>query len=229
MRILLVDDDAALAAMLVEYLAAESFTVESLADGEQAVRGALSGRYAAVILDVMMPGMSGIEILRQIRQSSRVPVIMLTAKGDDVDRVVGLELGADDYISKPFYSRELLARLKAVLRRTTSTEVHQPPAETVAIGDLVLRLSRREAVWRDRTLELTATEFKLLELLVRASGELVTKDALSEKALGRRRQPYDRSVDVHIGKVRQKLLATTSAAVRIETIRGLGYYIETAP
>ena len=230
MRILVVDDDTAISTMLTEYLAVEGFEVDSLSNGRDGALAALSGRYAAVILDIMMPGVSGIEVLRQIRQSSQVPVIMLTAKGDDVDRVVGLEMGADDYVSKPFYSRELLARLKAVLRRTANEDMsHTAPAsQAVVVSDLVLVPSRRSAVWREAPLVLTATEFNLLELLVAAGGDLVTKDTLSEKALGRRRESYDRSVDVHIGNLRQKLTTVTSGCIEIRTIRGVGYALETS-
>jgi DNA-binding response OmpR family regulator len=228
LRILVVDDDAALSSMLTEYLSVEGFEVDAVANGRDGAQAALSGRYAAVVLDIMMPGMSGTEVLRQIRQTSQVPVIMLTAKGDDVDRVVGLEMGADDYVSKPFYSRELLARLKAVLRRSAGGEGGGAP-ETLAAGELVLAPARRSAAWRDRPVELTATEFNLLELLVRAGGDLVSKDELSQKALGRRRESYDRSVDVHIGNLRQKLASVTAGRIEIRTVRGLGYLLGTLP
>ena len=222
LRILLVDDDTALSAMLTEYLSGEGFEVDAVAHSRDAVPAALSGRYAAVVLDIMLPGVSGLEVLRQIRQTSRVPVIMLTAKGDDVDRVVGLEMGADDYVSKPFFSRELLARLKAVLRRTTPEETGRA-GRSLATGELVLVPARRTATWKDVPLVLTATEYNLLELLVAAAGDLVTKDALSEKALGRRRESYDRSVDVHITHLRQKLTAATAGQIEINTVRGAGY------
>jgi two-component system OmpR family response regulator len=222
LRILLVDDDTALSAMLTEYLSGEGFEVDAVAHSRDAAPAALSGRYAAVVLDIMLPGVSGLEVLREIRQTSRVPVIMLTAKGDDVDRVVGLEMGADDYISKPFYSRELLARLKAVLRRTTSDETGRA-GRSLAIGELVLVPARRTATWKDVPLVLTATEYNLLELLVTAAGDLVKKDELSEKALGRRRESYDRSVDVHITHLRQKLTAATAGQIEINTVWGVGY------
>ena len=227
LRILVIDDDTALGSMLTEYLAVEGFEVDALSNGHDGAKAALSGHYAAIVLDIMMPGISGIEVLRQIRQASQIPVIMLTAKGDDVDRVVGLEMGADDYVSKPFYSRELLARLRAVLRRTSPIETATAP-DTVTIGDLVLAPARRSAAWRTTPLELTASEFNLLELLVRASGALVEKDTLYKEALGRRRESYDRSVDIHIGNLRQKLSLATSGAVEIRTVRGLGYALETS-
>jgi two-component system OmpR family response regulator len=222
LRVLIVDDDAALAAMLTEHLAPEGFELKAVQQGREGVTSALSGQYDAVLLDIMLPGISGTEVLRQIRRQSQVPVIMLTAKGDDVDRVVGLEMGADDYISKPFYARELVARLKAVLRRTTQRDP-LVARRALSFGDLVVTPSSRQAVWRGLALDLTATEFNLLELLLQSHGELVTKDSLTEKALGRRRTSYDRSVDVHIGNLRRKLNAATAGQVEIHTVRGLGY------
>ena len=222
MKVLIIDDDAALSAMLTEFLSSEGFEVEAVQQGRAGVTAALSGRYAAVLLDIMLPGMSGTEVLRQIRQQSQAPVIMLTAKGDDIDRVVGLEMGADDYISKPFNPRELLARIKAVLRRTTANQ-SAPARETVSFGDLALTPATRQVTWRGEGMDLTVTEFNLLELLLRSAGELVTKDTLTEKALGRRRTSYDRSVDVHIGNLRRKLTAATSGKVEIHTVRSLGY------
>jgi len=222
LRVLIIDDDAELGAMLTEFLAAEDFEVQAVQQGKAGASAALSGQYAAVLLDIMLPGMSGIEVLRQIRQRSQVPVLMLTAKGDDIDRVVGLEMGADDYISKPFNPRELLARLKAVLRRTAAKQP-VPPRETVSFSELALTPATRQVTWRGETMDLTATEFNLLELLLRSAGELVTKDMLTEKALGRRRTSYDRSVDVHIGNLRRKLSAASSGQVEINTVRGLGY------
>ncbi len=228
MRVLIVDDDAALAVMLTEHLAPEGFELEAVQQGREGIAAALSGQYDAVLLDVMLPGISGTEVLRQIRQESQLPVIMLTAKGDDVDRVVGLEMGADDYISKPFYARELVARLKAVLRRTAPRE----PAvarKALSFGALLVTPASRQVLWRGVALDLTATEFNLLELLLQSPGELVTKDVLTEKALGRRRTSYDRSVDVHIGNLRRKLTAACAGAVEIHTVRGLGYTLGPAP
>jgi two-component system OmpR family response regulator len=224
LRVLIIDDDTALGAMLTEFLAPEGFQVDAMQQGQEGAAAALSGQYAAVLLDIMLPGTSGIEVLRQIRHQSQVPVIMLTAKGDDIDRVVGLEMGADDYVSKPFFPRELLARLKAVLRRTAMAQ-SSPPRETVSFGDLTLTPASRQATWRGIAMDLTATEFNLLERLLRSAGELVTKDTLTEKALGRRRTSYDRSVDIHIGNLRRKVTAATSGKVEIHTLRGLGYSI----
>jgi two-component system OmpR family response regulator len=225
LRILLVDDDTALSAMLTEYLGGEGFEVHALTNGNDALAAVQSGRYEAVILDVMMPEISGTEVLRQLRQRSQIPILMLTAKGDDIDRIVGLEMGADDYISKPFLTRELLARLKAVLRRSAAGGATARP-ESIELGELVLIPNRRSVTWRGQPLVLTASEFRLLELLARANGTLVTKTTLSEQALGRRHESYDRSVDVHIGRLRQKLSELTAGQVEIRTIRGAGYALE---
>lgn len=229
MKVLLIDDDAELGAMLSEYLAAEGFEASLVRNGEDGVSAALSGRHDLVILDVMLPRLSGVEVLRRIRQSDgALPVIMLTAKGDDVDRVVGLEMGADDYVPKPVYPRELVARLRAVLRRTSAKPARAPDA-TLTVGRLSLDRSRRSVAWNEAPVELTATEFNLLDALMRAPGEVATKDALSEQALGRAREPYDRSVDVHISNLRQKLHAAAGDDIQIETVRAIGYALRGRP
>lgn len=220
MHILLIDDDAELAAMLTEYLGAEGFAATVALNGEAGLEAALSGHYDAVVLDVMMPRLGGIEVLRRLREKSRVPVIMLTAKGDNIERVIGLEMGADDYIPKPCYPRELVARLRAVLRRTGGAG---PADDTLRLDALGLSPGRHEATWEGRALDLTASEFALLEILLAAGERVSTKDELSEKALGRKRQPYDRSVDVHMSNLRQKLAAAAGEALHIETVRGIGY------
>ncbi|MCW0181836.1 MAG: response regulator transcription factor [Zavarzinia sp.] len=220
MHILLIDDDAELAAMLTEYLGAEGFAATVALNGEAGLEAALAGHYDAVVLDVMMPRLGGIEVLRRLREKSRVPVIMLTAKGDDIERVIGLEMGADDYIPKPCYPRELVARLRAVLRRTGGTA---PADDTLRLDALSLSPGRHEAAWKGQPLDLTASEFALLEMLLAAGERVSTKDELSEKALGRKRQPYDRSVDVHMSNLRQKLAAAAGDALHIDTVRGIGY------
>lgn len=216
--ILLIDDDAELSRMLGEYLADEGFAVTSAGNGEEGADLALSGHFAAVILDIMLPRINGIEVLRRIRQRSQVPVIMLTAKGDDVDRVVGLELGADDYIAKPYYPRELVARLRAVLRRLGGKT-----SGALVQSGLSLDPARRETLWKGAAIELTATEFTLLEVLLRAGDAVTTKEELSLTALGRERQRYDRSIDVHASNLRQKLARISAGAVEIETVRSVGY------
>jgi len=223
-EILLIDDDAELSEMLDEFLAGEGFAVTSVMNGEEGVELALSGRFAAVILDIMLPRINGIEVLRRVRANSELPIIMLTARGDDIDRVVGLELGADDYIAKPYYPRELVARLRAVLRRTDSPQRDRP----VSLAKLKLDAARRETSWDGQPIDLTVTEFNLLEALMRSGDTVATKDALSLTALGRARQPYDRSIDVHISNLRLKLHAATAARLTIETVRGVGYRIQVA-
>ncbi len=220
-RILLVDDDAELGEMLAEYMDREGFETSLAYNGEDGVTAALSGEHDVVVLDVMLPRLNGIEVLRRIRQTSAIPVIMLTAKGDHVDRIVGLEMGADDYMPKPCYPRELVARLRAVLRRSEGGG--QSHGQALALGGLRLAPDQRRVSWRDNDLDLTATEFNLLEALMREPGRVLTKDELSQRALGRPREPYDRSVDVHVSNLRQKLAAAAGQTVEIETVRGVGY------
>ncbi|PXY94589.1 response regulator transcription factor [Frischella perrara] len=226
MNILLIDDDVELSQMLSEYLTNESFKVKVVHQGQEGINEALTGEYKAIILDIMLPDLNGIDVLKNIRQSLNTPVIMLTAKGDNIDRVLGLELGADDYIPKPCYPRELLARLRAVLRRMDDK---QPYAELddkkYQFHDLTLDIPQRLCMWKNITIELTSTEFNLLALLVKNNDRVVTKEELSEEGLGRARELYDRSVDVHISNIRQKLHQLTRDAITIETIRAVGYRI----
>ncbi|MFB6327750.1 response regulator transcription factor [Pantoea deleyi] len=225
MKILLVDDDVELGTMLSQYLIAEGFDAQQVLTGSAGIEGALSGAFTALILDIMLPDMSGIDVLRQVRQKSRIPVIMLTAKGDNIDRVIGLEMGADDYMPKPCYPRELVARLRAVLRRF---EEQPPPPESkepLRWGELSLNPATRISEWQGKPFDLTASEFNLLDLLLRAPDRVVSKDELSEKGLGRPREAYDRSVDVHISNIRQKLSALTADSITIETVRSIGYRI----
>jgi len=226
-RILLVDDDAELSAMLGEYLAAEGFETDSVLNGESGVESALSGEYAAVVLDVMLPRLSGVEALRRIREKSRIPIIMLTAKGDNIDRVVGLEMGADDYMPKPCYPRELVARLRAVLRRTGDAGARPSASgEWLSVGQLKISPGLRQVTYADLSVELTVSEFNLLEALIRAGDRVVSKDELSTRALGRPREAYDRSVDVHVSNLRQKLESVAGNAVEILTARGVGYRLK---
>jgi len=221
--ILLIDDDVALSGMLKEYLEREEFTVTIAHDGHTGVQLALSGNYNIVILDVMMPQLNGIEALRRIRAQSRIPVLMLTAKGDDVDRIVGLELGADDYVPKPCTPRELAARLRAILRRVHTPNL--PEDASLSAGALIIWPEKRKALWNDAPIALTSTEFNLLEVLVRNVGHIVTKKDLSETGLGRPLTPYDRSLDVHLSSIRQKLRTAGATHVSIETVRGIGYQL----
>src|ERR1700744_5424750 len=223
-KILLVDDDAALTGMLTEFLGVEGFEASAAFNGADGIRAAREKRLDAVILDVMMPDLSGLDVLRQIRTFSSVPVIMLTAKGAEDDRVAGLEVGADDYISKPYYARELLARLKAVLRRQRGS---QPPQYFLA-GKLRLIPSKREVSFDGQTFELTTCEFDQLEALLRSRDTVATKDDLSLSVLGRRREPYDRSIDVHVSNLRKKLSVISGKTIEVETVRAVGYRLKVA-
>src|SRR3954467_8434956 len=217
-NVLLADDDVELSATLKEYFEREGFSVSAVQDGEAAARAALAGNHQIVVLDVMMPRGDGIEALRRIRAPSRVPVVMLTARGDDIDRIVGLELGADDYVPKPCTPRELVARLRAILRRA------QPGASggPLEIGALKLWPEKRRAEWHARELVLTSIEFNVLEVLMKNAGRVVSKQEISEQALGRPLARFDRSIDVHLSAIRQKL---GDGARLIRTVRGLGYHL----
>jgi len=223
-KVLLIDDDAALTGMLTEFLRGEGFETAAAFNGTEGAAAALDPTLDAVILDVMMPDISGIETLQRIRSTSTVPVIMLTAKGAEDDRVAGLEGGADDYIAKPYYARELLARLKAVLRRQRGS---QPPQYFLA-GKLRLTPSKREVSFDGQTFELTTCEFDLLEALLRSRDTVATKDDLSLSVLGRRREPYDRSIDVHVSNLRKKLNVISDKTIEVETVRAIGYRLKVA-
>jgi two-component system response regulator CpxR len=226
-RLLVIDDDTELCELVTEYLKPEGFEVESVYDGEQGVERALTGTYALIVLDVMLPGLNGFEVLRRIRAQSYTPVLMLTARGEAVDRIVGLEIGADDYLPKPFDPRELVARIHAVLRRTQ----HQYPASAgtvpgvprLIVGDVELDPGARTVRCGGQWVDLTGVEFNLLETLLRAAGRLVEREELSKTVLGRRLMPYDRSVDMHVNNLRKKLGRMYGEHERIKTVRGLGY------
>lgn len=221
-RILIVDDDVELACMLQDYLNQDGFSASVVHDGEQGAAEALSGAYALVVLDVMMPGIGGIEALRRIRAGSEVPVLMLTAKGDDMDRILGLELGADDYVPKPCLPRELAARLRAILRRTRQGGESGSP---IIVGALSVYPEQRRAEWSGGLVELTSTEFNLLEILARHAGRPVAKNDLSEQALGRPLARYDRSIDVHLSSIRHKLGTLADGRSCIQTVYRQGYQL----
>lgn len=226
-KVLLVDDDVELIEMLRDYLQRDGFAVDALYDGSGAVAAALSGDYAIAVLDVMMPGMGGIEVLRQIRARSVMPVLMLTALGDDAERIDGLELGADDYVPKPCTPRELAARIRAILRRTAGAGTSEPDAAPTAIcvGDLMLWPEQRRAAWAEQPLDLTCTEFNLLEVLARNAGRAVSKDELSQQGLGRPLTRFDRSIDVHVSSIRHKLAPLADGRSRIQTVFRKGYQL----
>src|ERR1700692_1051263 len=217
-RILLIDDDSDLVSLLSEYLGRDGFSVTTACDGVLGTAEALSGCYAIVVLDVMMPQLNGLDVLRNIRRESNVPVLMLTARGDDADRITGLELGADDYVTKPCTPRELVARLRAILRRTTPGAAPGRPAGPLTSGALTMWLEQRRAEWMGDPLELTSTEFNLLELLLRHAGRPVSKADLSEHALGRPIARHDRSVDVHVSSVRRKLGSPADCGSRLSFV-----------
>ena len=218
MHILLVDDDAELASLLSEFLRREGFTVEAAHEGNRGLEKALQPGIDLVVLDVMLPGIDGFEILKRLRQRSKVPVLMLTARGEDVDRIVGLELGADDYLAKPFNPRELAARIRAILRRyerdTPST------GNRIESNGIVLDPGTREVTAGGRKIELTTFEFDILEMLMRSAGRVLSRDALMENFYNRKATPFDRSIDMHISHLRKKLENGESL---IKTIRGVGY------
>ena len=223
-NILLVDDDAELCDLLIEFLGTEGFNVDSVYDGETGISKALSGSYDLVLLDVTLPKRNGFDVLKKIRKESNIPILMLTARGDDVDRVIGLEFGADDYLPKPYNDRELVARIKAILRRGTMAEPKENTAKMLKLNDVSLNLSNREAAIDGQPVELTATEFQVLRSLIEKAGELISRDDLTQIALNRRLTPYDRAIDMHVSNVRKKIGARKDGQPRIKTVRGAGYF-----
>ena len=218
MHILLVDDDAELASLLSEFLRREGFTVEAAHEGNRGLEKALQPAIDLVVLDVMLPGIDGFEILKRLRQKSKVPVLMLTARGEDVDRIIGLELGADDYLAKPFNPRELAARIRAILRRY---EPRAPVAGSrIETNGIVLDPGTREVTAGGKRIELTTFEFDILEMLMRSAGRVLSRDALMENFYNRKATPFDRSIDMHISHLRKKL---ENGDDLIKTIRGVGY------
>lgn len=222
-HILIVDDDRELIGLVRQYLEMEGFVVAAAHDFASGLNEALSGRHELIILDVMLPGGSGFELLKRIRSDSNLPVLLLTARGDSVDRVVGLQIGADDYIPKPFEPREVVARIQAVLRRTRPAMESAAVEDWISAGDLALSHRTRTVILAGECLELTTTEFDLLEVLVRNAGTVVTRDQLSHATWGREAAPFDRSVDVHLSRLRKKVGKRPDSQDRIKTVRGAGY------
>jgi DNA-binding response OmpR family regulator len=220
--VLLIDDDAELSKLLEEYLQSEQLHLDSAHDGPSGLQKAISNQYSVVILDVMLPGMSGLDVLKQLRQKSTVPVLMLTARGSELDRILGLELGADDYLPKPFNPRELVARLRAILRRTASVGSGSP-AQPVHVADVELHPESRSISCSGKPVTLTGAEFDLLYTFLRNPGKIISREDLTQAALGRPMSPMDRSIDVHVSNLRRKLGPYNGDQERIKAIRGSGY------
>jgi len=228
-RVLLVDDDRELCQMLSEYLSAEHFEVKSVHDGGDALAELEANDFEILILDVMLPSVSGFDVLRKLGATHDTPILMLTARGDDVDRIVGLELGADDYLSKPFNPRELVARVRAILRRASNRPVRSGAADEIIVGPIVLNTGMHQVRVADRAIALTGAEFRVLEILMRSAGQVISRDSMTEQALGRKLVPYDRSIDTHISNLRRKLELETGKNPEIKNVRGSGYTLTCAP
>ncbi len=223
-RILIIDDDEELCELVSEYLTVEGFQIEAVHDGENGLRKALRDEQDLVILDVMLPKKNGFDVLRELRRTSKIPVLMLTARGEDNERIVGLEAGADDYLPKPFNPRELIARLRAILRRAEITdETKQIEDDKIQVDDVEVKISARSAIKNGEDLGLTSVEFELLAMLLKNAGTVVKKEDLSEQVLERKLSPYDRSLDMHVSNLRKKLDARGSQEERIKTVRSAGY------
>jgi two-component system response regulator CpxR len=224
-HILLIDDDAELCALLEEFLKREGFTVNCEHEGNRGLERASQPGIDLVVLDVMLPGLDGFEILRRLRTHSKVPVIMLTARGEDVDRIIGLEIGADDYLAKPFNPRELAARIRAILRRYEARPL-APPSSRIEVNGIVLDPANREVYSNGKAVDLTTFEFDILEMLMRSAGRVLSRDALMENFYNRKATPFDRSIDMHISHLRKKL---ERGEYIIKTIRGVGYQLARTP
>jgi two-component system response regulator CpxR len=223
-HILVIDDDRELCELLREFLQPEGFTVETANEPHSGLEAALSGRHSLVILDVMLPGMTGFELLRHLRTRSQVPVLMLTARGEDVDRIIGLEMGADDYLPKPFNPRELAARIHAIGRRSRPGGSPEAGTDTILeVDDLVLEPGTRSVRQRGRSVKLTAVEFSLLHALLKNAGTVMSREELTRSALNRELEFFDRSIDVHVSSLRKKLGHEIDGRERIKTIRSVGY------
>jgi DNA-binding response OmpR family regulator len=224
-KILLIDDDEKLTSLLRDYLEADGFSIRVEGDGARGILAALSGDFELVVLDVMMPQTNGLDVLRSIRQQSTLPVLMLTARGDDVDRITGLELGADDYVPKPSTPRELVARIRAILRRTRANPAAEGAPRPLVSASVTMWPEQRRAERLGQPLKLTSTEFSLLEVLIRNSGRPVSKNELSERALGRPLSRHDRNIDVHVSSIRRKLGTLEDGRSLIESVHRLGYQL----
>tara|TARA_R110002049_G_scaffold9778_14_gene49001 strand:- start:829 stop:1518 length:690 start_codon:yes stop_codon:yes gene_type:complete len=221
-NILIIDDDQELGEMLSEFLSDDHLSVSVRLSGEDGLQALRENKYDLAILDIMLPGMNGLDVLKEVRRNNDIPVIMLTARGDDIDRILGLEFGADDYLSKPFNPRELLARIKAIMRRTGSEERR---GGKVSVGNLEIDTRSRRVSADGKPLRLTGTEFELLRCLAETPGKVIPKEQLSQQVLGRKHMPYDRSIDTHISNVRGKLADAGISQPSIQSQRGVGYLL----
>jgi DNA-binding response OmpR family regulator len=222
-RVLLVDDDRELCQMLTEYLNAEHFDVTSVHDGGDALEKLRAADFEILILDVMLPSVGGFDVLRKLGASYQTPILMLTARGDDIDRIVGLELGADDYLSKPFNPRELVARIRAILRRASNRSGRGNAPDELIFGPITLHTGTHLVHVAERLVPLTGAEFRVLELLMRSAGQVISREAMTEQALGRKLVAYDRSIDTHISNLRRKLELEIGKNPEIKNVRGSGY------
>ena len=223
--VLLIDDDTELCSILQGYLARYDFRVTTEHSGEAGLQRALSGEFSMVLLDVMLPGLDGFEVLRRLRASSQVSVLLLTARGEDIDRIVGLEIGADDYLPKPFNPRELLARIRAILRRSHASQFESSVIKRLVVAGLELDTGARRASCSNVKLDLTSVEFDLLRALMEAPGRILTREYLSDIVLDRAFSPFDRSLDTHVCHLRRKLDEAAEFGDRIKTIRSVGYQL----
>ncbi len=221
-NILIADDDIELCRLLSDFLQLEGFAVSSVHNGDVAVEEFQSKKYDLMVLDIMLPGRQGLDVLRAVRNTSDLPVVMLTARGDDTDRILGLELGADDYVPKPCNPKELAARVRAVLRRAQNTQQQKSPS-ILSTGELLLDITRRELYYKEEAIHLTSTEFEILQLLMQRAGSVVDKENISSEVLKRKLAAYDRSIDVHISNIRKKLSQCGVDDDLIKNIRGVGY------
>jgi two-component system response regulator CpxR len=222
-QILVIDDDVELCELVAEYLAPEGYKVECVHEGPAGVVRALSGEHALAVLDYMLPGLNGFEVLRQIRLTSHLPIVMLTARGEDTNRIIGLQIGADDYLPKPFNPLELVARINAVLRRTQAAPDQKPAVEVMVIGDVEMDNRTRTVRRSGEAIELTAVEYALLEKLLHAPGRILEREELVKDVLHRELSPFDRSIDTHVSNLRKKLGHTVNGRERIKTVRSVGY------
>ena len=222
-RILIIDDDIELCELVTEYLEPEGYAVDSVYEGHGGVERALSGDYALAVLDYMLPGLNGFEVLRQIRADSHLPVVMLTARGDDVNRIIGLQIGADDYLPKPFNPLELVARINAVLRRAKFASEERQAAAVMVVGDIKMDSRTRMVSRAGEAVDLTVVEYSLLEKLLQSPGHILTREELVKEVLHRDLSPFDRSIDTHVSNLRKKLGHEVNGVERIKTVRGVGY------